>query len=155
MKQDVSVYSPVDIGRTMLDIDRFMDTFFGASPFTRRGTGIARDLRVPAVDIRETDKAYVIEAELPGYDEKNIEVNMDGGVLTIEGKTATGKDEENKDKHYLMKERGEASFTRSFRLPENADAEKITASFKNGLLCLEIQKRTEAQKKVIPIEATK
>jgi HSP20 family protein len=112
------------------------------------------------VDIRETADAYVLEAELPGHDEKNIEVHVDGGVLTIETKTEEKAErnvspdthEKAAEARYVIRERRSVSFSRSFKLPENADLEAITANFKNGLLSLEIKKRAEAKKRVIQIE---
>ena len=76
----VTLYRPVTIEKALNDFDHYMESFFGESPLTPAYS------REPAVDIRETVDAYVLEAELPGYDEKNIEVHMDGGVLTIETK---------------------------------------------------------------------
>jgi HSP20 family protein len=147
----VSLYRPLNLGQTMVDIDRFMESFFGESPFNRESGAFAR---LPAVDIEETNDAYLLEAELPGYTESDIEVNVDGGTLTIASKKGEISADKKKEveRHYIMKERGIAAFSRSFRLPENADAEAISASFKNGLLCMEIKKRTEAQKRIIAID---
>jgi HSP20 family protein len=92
----------------------------------------------------------VLEAELPGFAMEDVSVNLDGGTVTIESK----KDEtvEKKDKTFVLRERRSRTFSRSFKLPENADPDAISASFKNGLLTLTIGKRTEAQKKTIQIE---
>jgi HSP20 family protein len=144
------------IENALNDFDRYMESFFGESPLTPA----ASFGREPAVDIRETADAYELLAELPGYDEKNIEVHVDGGVLTIETKkeekternVSPAKDEKAAEERYVIRERRSASFSRSFKLPENADMEAITAAFKNGLLSLEIKKRAEAKKRVIQIE---
>jgi HSP20 family protein len=111
--------------------------------------------RFPAVDVRETEKSYELEMDLPGYDEKNIEVHLDGGNLSIESKLDESKEEKKNDKEgtYLLRERRLSSFRRSFRLPENADSASVSASFKNGILRLEIGKHAEAQKRVIQIKA--
>jgi HSP20 family protein len=124
-----------------------MDSFFG-DDFLTPADRIFN--RLPAVDVRETEKSYVLEAELPGYDEKEIEVHLDNYTLTIESKKEDVKKEE-KHENYMIRERRSSSFTRSFKLPENADPEGISAVFKNGMLTLEIAKRAEAQKKVIQI----
>jgi HSP20 family protein len=142
----VTLYRPVTIEKALNDFDRYMESFFGESPlapaFKTNGQG-------PAVDIRETGNAYMLEAELPGYDEKGIEVHVDNGVLTIESK----KEEtaEKKEEHFIIRERRNSSFSRSFKLPENADPDAISAAFKNGLLSLEIKKRAEAKKRIIQI----
>jgi HSP20 family protein len=112
------------------------------------------------VDIRETDDAYLMEAELPGYDEKNIQVHVDGRILTIESKkeeentrdVSPKKDEKKDDEdRFLIRERRSDSFSRSFTLPEDTDTESISAVFKNGLLNLEIKKRAGTQKRLIRI----
>ena len=136
------------------DFDRYMDSFFGGS-FLSPSDRIFN--RLPSVDVRETEKAYILEAELPGFDEKDIEVRLDSNTLTI----ASKKEEESaskevaskeaSDQSYLLRERRISSFSRSFKLPENADSEGITASFRNGVLSLEIGKKAEAQKRLIEI----
>jgi HSP20 family protein len=108
---------------------------------------------MPAVDVRETDSAYVLDMELPGYDEKNIDVHVDGGNLTIESRQEEAKNDDKAAGTFILKERRINSFSRSFKLPENADSESVSASFKNGILSLEIKKRAEAQKRSIQINA--
>ncbi|MDR2103519.1 MAG: Hsp20/alpha crystallin family protein [Treponema sp.] len=153
----VTLYRPLTIENALDDFDRYLESFFGDSPLTPAERVFRHQ---PAVDVRETKDAYILEAELPGYDEKDIEVHMDGGNLTIESKkedaaernvTPKGADKHN-DGAYILRERRSASFSRSFKLPENADPEKISGVFKNGILSLEIKKRAEAQKRVIQIE---
>jgi HSP20 family protein len=98
----------------------------------------------PAVDLVEHDKAYEITAELPGMDEKNIEVKLVGGGLTIKGEKREEKEEKKKD-HYLS-ERRYGSFERYFRVPEGVDTDKVEASFKKGVLTVTLPKKPEAQK---------
>ncbi|MDR2536620.1 MAG: Hsp20 family protein [Treponema sp.] len=152
----VTLYRPSVLENAFHDFDRYMGSFLGESSLS---SGARVFSRLPAVDIRETNCAYLLEAELPGYDETNIQVHVNGGVLTIESK----QDEESKEAAekpepstaggaYVIRERRQASFSRSFKLPENADTEQIAAAFKNGVLSLEIKKRAEAQKRVIHIE---
>jgi HSP20 family protein len=99
---------------------------------------------MPAVDIAESDKAYEVTAELPGMDEKNIEVKLTNGNLTIKGEKREEKEEKKKD--YYLSERHFGSFERQFRVPEGVDVEKIEASFKKGVLTVTLPKRPEAQK---------
>ena len=107
-----------------------------------------------AVDITESDKAYEVTVELPGIDEKNIEVEVANDNLIIKGE----KQEENeaKKKDYYLSERHFGSFERRFRLPEGVDADKIEASFKKGLLTVTLLKKPGAQKpeKKIDVKAT-
>ena len=142
------------------EIDRLFDDFgqgFWRSPF-RRSLGnlvpqLSREMTwtvAPAVDIVEKDKAYEITAELPGLDEKNIEVKVANGGLTIRGEKMEEKEE--KEKGYYLSERRYGSFSRYFRVPEGADPDKIEASFKKGVLTVTLPKKLEAQKPEKKIE---
>jgi HSP20 family protein len=145
------------------EIDRLFDDFGEGwrAPFRRALADFeplwSRKLAwgtAPAVDIVESDKAYEITAELPGMDEKNIEVNVASGGLTIKGEKREEKEEKKKD--YCLSERHYGSFERYFRLPEGVDADKIEASFKKGVLTVMLPKKPEAQKptKKIDVKAT-
>ena len=100
---------------------------------------------VPAVDVAEKDKEYEVTAELPGIDEKNVEVKVANGVLTIKGEKNEQKEEKKKD--YYYSERRYGSFQRSFQLPQGVDSDKIEASFKNGVLTVSLPKTADAQAK--------
>ncbi len=104
----------------------------------------------PAVDVAETDKSYEIAAELPGIDEKNIEVSLANGGIKIKGEKKEETEEKKKD--YYVSERRYGSFERYFTLPEGVDANKIEASFKNGVLKVTLPKTSEAQKAAKKIE---
>jgi HSP20 family protein len=104
----------------------------------------------PAVDIAESEKAYELMAELPGMDEKNIEVKVANGNLIIKGEKREEKEEKKKD--YYMRERSFGSFERRFEMPEGVDADKIEATFKKGVLTLTLPKTVEAQKPTKKIE---
>ena len=108
----------------------------------------------PAVDITESDKAYEISAELPGMDEKNIEVKVVNGSLIIKGEKQEEKEEKKKEKKkdYYLHERQFGSFERCFEVPEGVDADKIEASFKKGVLIVTLPKKPEAQKPAKKIE---
>ena len=138
------------------EIDRLFDDFawgsswrmpsprslFDVEPF-RRGEGSWG--KVPAVDIADTEKAYEVTAELPGIDEKNVEVKFANGVLTIKGEKREEKEEKKKDYH--LSERRYGAFQRSFTVPDGIDADKIDATFKDGVLTVSLPKTAEAQKK--------
>lgn len=142
----VSLYRPANM------MDSLLESFFDSSlvPFT--GRGVVEKL--PLVDVRETSEAYLVEAELPGFEEKQIKVHVEGGKLTIE---SAREEEENrepqKDGNFLIRERRQVAFSRSFTLPDNADTEQVSAVFKNGVLSLEIKKRTENARRLIEINA--
>jgi len=145
---------PNSIQNALSDFDRYFESFFGDSILAPAARIFNQ---MPAVDVRETENTYVLDMELPGFDEKNIEVNVDGSNLTIASRQVEEKNsEENKETlkgTYLLRERKVNSFTRSFKLPENADPEAVNAAYKNGILSLEIKKRAEAQRKMIQINA--
>ena len=119
----------------------FRSSLFNIAPFRRSETTFAA---IPAVDVSETDKAYEITAELPGMDEKNVEVKLANGILTIKGEKQEEKEEKQKD--YYMRERSFGSFERNFQVPDGVDVDKIDASFKNGVLSVTLPKSPEAQK---------
>jgi HSP20 family protein len=148
----LAMYRPNTIQNALSDFDRYFESFFGDSimpPVSRIFN------HVPAMDIQETENSYVLEMDLPGHDEKNIEVHVDGSSLTIasvQEEKQEKKGEENKGT-YILRERRLNSFSRSFKLPENADPEAVNAAFKNGILTLQIKKRAETQKRTIQINA--
>jgi HSP20 family protein len=104
----------------------------------------------PRVDISETDKEVVIKAEIPDVKKKDVKVTVDNGVLTIQGEKKHEKEEKGKKFHRVECRYG--SFTRSFSLPENIDETKIKASFKDGMLNLQIQKTKGAKPKAIEVK---
>lgn len=142
------------------EVDRLFDDFgqgFWRSPFRRSLSALEPFWpqrltwgMAPAVDIAEGEKAYEISAELPGMDEKNIEVKVANGGLTIKGEKQEQKEE--KEKNYYLSERRFGSFERYFRLPEGVDADKIEATFKKGVLTVNLPKKPEAQKPSKKIE---
>lgn len=101
----------------------------------------------PSVNVAETDKAYEITAELPGVDEKNIEVQIADGVLTLRGEKREEKEEKDEKKNYHLVERSYGSFQRSFALPDNVAEDRISADFDKGILKIVVPK-TEPSKPV-------
>jgi len=104
----------------------------------------------PAVDIKETPEAFTIEAELPGMDKKDVKVTVQDGELTIEGERK--HEEETKDKKLHRIERYYGSFLRRFTLPDNVDENKVKASFKDGLLTLNLTKVEPKEPKAIEVD---
>lgn len=100
--------------------------------------------KVPPVDIAETAQGYEITAELPGMDEKTVEVKFVNGTLTIKGEKADEREE--KDESYYLRERNYGSFQRAFRVPDGVDPDKVEASFRNGVLTIKLPKTMQAQK---------
>jgi HSP20 family protein len=149
--------APVETGWSPLEsmrreMDRLFDEFgrgfafpkrWGmpeVEPFWRtRGRGIE-----PVVDLVEKPDRYEITAELPGMDEKNIEVKLSNEMLVIKGEKKEEKEE--KEANYYMSERRYGSFQRTFRLPEGINTDKIEAGFKNGVLTVALPKSEEAKK---------
>jgi HSP20 family protein len=138
------------------EMDRLFDDFtggllrgslFGPMPFRRPEVTFRT---MPAIDVAETDKAYEITVELPGLDEKNIEVKVANGVLSIKGEKQEEKEEKEKD--YYRRERSFGSFERSFQLPDDIEDDKIQATFKNGVLSVTLPKSAEAQQQAKKIE---
>ncbi len=105
----------------------------------------------PAVDIKEEDDRFVIYADLPGVDPKDIEITMDKGVLTLKGE----RSEETKEEYegYKRVERVSGSFHRRFSLPDTADAERIEAKGKNGVLEITLPKQEKAQPRKITVRS--
>lgn len=104
----------------------------------------------PAMDMTEADGHYAITAELPGMDEKNVEVKVANGILTIKGEKKEEKEEQNKDYH--LSERRYGSFQRSFRIPEGVDPDAIAAEFSKGLLTIRLPKSQTARNNEKKIE---
>ncbi len=129
------------------EIDRVFESFHrGFSPF-RFGLPILHEAgwsASPAVDFIETDKKYEISAELPGVEQKDIELKLTNGSLVIQGEKKFEK--EKREKGYSFSERRYGSFTRAFPLPEGVDTSKIEAVFSNGVLKVTLPKTAEAQK---------
>lgn len=99
---------------------------------------------MPAIDFAEKEKEYEITAELPGLDEKNVEIKLSNRTLSIKGEKNEEKEE--KDKDYYLSERRYGLFQRSFQLPEGVDPEKIEANFAKGVLTVKMPKTAQAQK---------
>jgi HSP20 family protein len=140
-----------EVDRLFQDFDRdfwrapFRRSTFDVEPFWRRELTWGA---TPAVDIVEKDNAFEITADLPGFDEKNVEVKLSNGSLTIKGEKREEKEEKRKD--YYLHERHFALSGRS--APDGVDADKIEAKFNKGVLTVTLPKKPEAQKPVKKID---
>jgi HSP20 family protein len=109
---------------------------------------------VPPMDIAEKDNMLVLTAELPGLEEKDVDINLEDSVLTISGEKQSEKKEGEQDSDFYLWERRYGSFRRSFTLPRNVDPEKISAEFRNGVLTVRMPKTTEMKPKGKKIAVT-
>ena len=131
------------------EVNRLFDDFF-RTPALAGGTEGMFAAATPRVDVSESERDYEITAELPGMDEKDIELTLANNVLTIRGEKKTEREE--KDKNYYLSERSFGSFRRSIPLPAEVDDDKVEARFKNGVLTVRLPKSAEAQAKTRRIE---
>jgi len=129
-------------------LHREMDSMF--RPGSEDESALATSDWNPAVDIKEEDDAFVIYADVPGVDPKDIEVHMEHGVLTIKGERQSETQEEREN--YRRVERVRGSFYRRFSLPDTADADKITARSEHGVLEVRIPKQEKVQPRRITVE---
>ncbi|GAB5604976.1 Hsp20/alpha crystallin family protein [Sideroxyarcus sp. TK5] len=103
----------------------------------------------PSVDISETDDAYLIRGEIPGVKKEDVRLTVQDGMLTIQGERKMEKEEKNKKYHRVECSYG--NFVRSFRMPDDADEDKVKAEFKDGMLNVTLPKSAKAKRKSINI----
>jgi|PlaIllAssembly_1097288.scaffolds.fasta_scaffold05637_2 HSP20 family protein len=115
----------------------------------RHEDGVGLGAWSPAVDMFEKDDKFVIKAELPGLDKKDVNVDLQNGVLTLKGERK--HESEVKEENFYRREMSYGKFMRSFRLPADVDADKIRAEFQNGLLTVEVPKPEEHKPKQIKV----
>ena len=127
----------------LFDWDGLLDNFFTDTPVW--------NARTPAVDVREAEDEYLMEAELPGLTDKDIELNIEDNILTLSSKKE--QDKEEKKNGYLIRERRKHEFARTFVLPKDVDREKIKGEFKDGLLVVSIPKKPEAKPRKIDVKS--
>ena len=142
-----AVYRPIaPFGGLHRNLSRiFDDRFFPVS----EATSYDSTDWVPRVDIREEENAFVVHADVPGVDAKDIDVTLDKNILTIRG--ARNSATETNEDGYTRKERFTGNFVRQFTLPETADGERITARTTNGVLTIEIPKTIASQPRSIEV----
>ena len=132
--------------RELEEMQRTLSRLLGeaAAPATEEGVWL------PAVDIRETDDALIVEAELPGIERKDVKVDIKDGVLTISGERKYEKETEEENIHRM--ERVYGRFSRSFSLPNNVDVDKVEAKLKNGVLTVRLPKKETARARTVEIK---
>jgi HSP20 family protein len=135
------------------DLQNRLSSFLGRTSM-RPGNGDEESITAaewgPLVDIIEDDKEYLVKAELPEVKREDVRVSVENGTLTIRGERKFEK--EQKDKHYHRVERGYGSFMRSFVLPDVAEAAKVTAEIKDGVLRVHLPKTESARPKHIEVK---
>ena len=129
------------------EMDRLFEDFFGANFLAAPWMGEW----IPALDISETQNQVVVRAEVPGINPKDIDISLSGDVLTLKGEKKAEREE--KGKNYHLVERSYGSFSRSLRLPAAVDADKIEATYKDGILIIACPKKEKVKPKVIEVKA--
>jgi HSP20 family protein len=132
------------------EMNRLFDDFFARDFFIEPFRGIA-EWR-PALDVAETETSVIVKADLPGLEIKDLDVTLRGDVLTIKGEKKEEKEEKTKSYHRV--ERRYGSFERSVRLPAAVKGDQVKASFKEGVLNIELPKTEESKQKPIQIKVS-
>ncbi len=134
----------------MADIGTIFDRFFGRNLAQLRRGFFGDGFWAPAVEVYDQKDQLIVKAELPGIDKKDVKVSVDGNILTIRGETK--KEQEVREKDYYYSERAYGSFYRTLRLPVTVQKEKVKASYKDGILTIELPKSKEARAEDIEIQ---
>lgn len=143
---------PRSFGELRREMDRLFEDFYSGGerlPMLQRGWSG----KLPSIDETEDDKAYEVKMDLPGLEEKDVEITFENGVLTVKGEK--NAEEEHKDKDVWRRERSFGSFRRSVHLPVEVDDGRIEASFDKGVLTITLPKSESARAKARKIEVKK
>ncbi len=145
-KEDDWFFSPFrEMDSAFEDLDRTLNRFFGRPVEGKRFSRTMPSLRSPATDLRDLGEKYRIEAEIPGLDKEDIEIELRDDSLVIEAEKEEKTEEEGED--YIRRERGYKSFYRRLPLPEEVKPEDIGASLDNGILTIDLPKKEPKKKK--------
>jgi HSP20 family protein len=139
------------IGSLFREVEKTFEDFARRTPFASMGEVTL----APKIDVAESNGGIDVTAELPGVEEKDVDVTLVDGVLTIRGEKKAERDEKDKDKNWHIIERSYGSFARSIRLPFEPDMNKVEAKFDKGVLRISVPKSPEAAKKEKKIEIRK
>ena len=139
------------IGSLFHEVEKTFEDFARRTPFSPLGEVTL----APKIDVSESNGGLDVTAELPGVEEKDVDVTLADGVLTIRGEKKAERDEKDKDKNWHVIERSYGSFARSIRLPFDPDMNKVEAKFDKGVLRVHLPKSPEAAKKEKKIEIRK
>ena len=126
------------------DMDRLFDVFFGTQP------QVMQEMWRPSIDIEESNGNLMVRAEIPGMDKKNIKVAVKDDILTISGERK--RENETKEKTFHRIERSYGRFRRMIRLPAEVDADKVEATYKDGVLSITLPKPESMKPKHIDVE---
>ena len=135
--------------RELGDISTRLNALFG-QPLSRRLEGDGLADWMPAMDVQETDKEYLIKADLPDVKRDDVKVGVEDGVLTVEGERRQEQEEKGKKFHRI--ERAYGKFVRRLTLPTDVDAQKIAADFKEGVLNVHLPKSANARPRTIDVK---
>ncbi|MGE5569659.1 MAG: Hsp20/alpha crystallin family protein [Rhodospirillales bacterium] len=138
-----------EIEREMEDLSNRFSRLLTRWPFREEREGLTVQW-TPSVDISETDSEYLIKAEIPEVDKKDVKVTVQDGTLTIQGERRQEK--EDKGRRYHRVERTYGAFMRTFDLPDGVDEDKLRAEFKDGMLLVHLPKTEKAKTKVIDVK---
>lgn len=153
--QKIQGKEPMSPEEEVWPVRSLMEKYFPSDwfrPWSGFERGLYREMEswMPRVDISETDTEFNITADVPGVKPEDVKVEISGDSLIISGKSEEKKEEQGKAWHRM--ERSSGSFYREFMLPAGADADKIEASAKDGMLTVKLQKKPEAQSRSIEIK---
>src|SRR5262249_337639 len=138
-------------GSLFREVQKTFEDFSRRSPLA----GFGSDMLAPRIDIAESKDAIDLTAELPGVDEKDLDVILANGMLTVPGEEKSARDEQDKDKNWHVVERSYGSFSRAIPLPFDPDPAKVEAKFDKGVLHIHLPKPAEVAKKQQKIEIKK
>ena len=136
-----------ELERMRREMDRLWDSFFEGRP-GKKVEEVAE--WSPTLDVSETKNDLVVKAEIPGIDPKDIDISLANEMLTIKGEKKQEKEEQ--EENYHLAERSYGSFARTIRLPREVQSDKISASYRNGILKVTLPKSEEAKKKEVKIK---
>lgn len=128
------------------EMDDLFGRFFADSPLAQGAFGGTW----PRMDLAESDREIIVTAELPGVDPKQIDINVTGNVLTLRGEKKNEREEKGRDYTYVERQYG--TFHRSVQLPSSVEADKVEATYKDGILTLRMPKHPEARPKRITVK---
>ena len=148
MAWEITPWRPFrDLERIKREMDRVWDSFFETKPGVKT---VELGEWFPSLDVTETKDDFVVKAEIPGMDPKDIDISLNNDLLTIKGEKKEEKEE--KEPNYHLVERSYGNFVRTVRLPGEVKSDKINASYKNGVLNISLPKSEEAKKKEVKIK---
>jgi HSP20 family protein len=138
-------------GTLFREVQKTFEDFSRRSPFAR----FTSDMLSPKIDVAESKNGIEVMAELPGVDEKDIDVTLGNRTLTLRGEKKTERDDQDKDKNWHVVERSYGSFIREIPLPFDPDPAKVEAKFNNGVLRIHLEKPLEVASNQQKIEIRK